>query len=128
MPANTRVTSVVKRIFLSLVMLRAVLGAQTAPSAETFADRTAKNYYHLEIKDGRFTGNGAAILESALADARNSCCWAKITESRRFRSLMPLFAPWPVRKDFTISRSKSVLRQRTNSANGLLPKMATASS
>ena len=46
-----------------------LLIAQATPPAETFADRAAKNHYSLEIKDGRFSGGGATMLESALADA-----------------------------------------------------------
>lgn len=60
------------RIALSLssLCLASLLLAQAAPPAETFADRVSKNHYSLAVKDGRLTGDGAAVLQSALNDAQ----------------------------------------------------------
>jgi len=37
---------------------------------ETLADILDKNHYQVEVKDGRLTGAGASVLESALSDAQ----------------------------------------------------------
>ena len=53
-----------------LIGLLVVCPQKSAAQAETFGDRTDKNHFQLEVKDGRFSGNGALILEDALANAQ----------------------------------------------------------
>lgn len=61
------------RLDISLIIIvlavTYVQGQVPAP-ADTFADRVAKNRYAIEVKNGRLSGEGAAVLESALADAQ----------------------------------------------------------
>ncbi len=62
------------RLFgLAAVQLFVAFGAaaaQAPPPAESFADRVAKNRYAIEIKDGRLSGKGAGVLETALSNAQ----------------------------------------------------------
>jgi hypothetical protein len=59
---------------IATFLMTAAAGGMVPPAAlaqeESFADRLAKNHYSIEVKDGRLTGPGAPILETALADAQ----------------------------------------------------------
>ncbi len=57
-------------VILALVIVFIPAMPATAQQAETFADRLAINRYQIDVKDGRLSGAGATVLESALADAQ----------------------------------------------------------
>lgn len=57
-------------VFLAVALGLMLLSPASAQPAETFADRLAKNRYQIDVKDGRLSGTGAAVLESALTGAQ----------------------------------------------------------